>query len=163
MVAATDYTQSRFFEDELIQHESVIVREMVLFLAREELRAEDFDNYKSASSQLHFEQSFSILKNIPGVIRIRLYNAESTVILSDVKGMVGKNKPRTKERITQMWTGTYSSIFDPYLILGLIGFRLIWGMVGGPYARFTSFLYSPIAGLSYLRQVISGGGARHPR
>ncbi|WP_435626822.1 cytochrome b/b6 domain-containing protein [Candidatus Ferrigenium straubiae] len=51
--------------------------------------------------------------------------------------------------------------FFGYLILGLIGFRLIWGMVGGHYARFTSFLYGPIAGLSYLRQVISGGGARH--
>lgn len=114
MVAVTGYTQSRFFEDELIQHEAVIVRELVLFLAREELRAEDFDNYMNASSQLHFEQSFLILKNIPGVIRIKLYNAESTVIWSNVKGMVGGNKPRNKERLIQMWAGTPSAIFDPY-------------------------------------------------
>ncbi|GEM_PF-1082473 len=114
MVAATGYTQSRFFEDELIQHESVIVREMVLFLAREELRAEDFDNYKSTSSQLHFEQSFLLLKNIPGVIRIKLYNADTTVIWSDVKEMVGQEKPRTRERLAQMWGGIPSGIFDPY-------------------------------------------------
>lgn len=114
MVVATGYTQSRFFEEELIQHEAVIVREMVLFLAREELRAEDFDNYTSAPSQLHFEQSFSILKNITGVIRIKLFNAESTVIWSDVKGMIGENKPRTEERLAQMWTGAPGGIFDPY-------------------------------------------------
>lgn len=114
MVVATGYIQSRFFEDELIQHEAVVVREMVLFLAREELRAEDFDNYMNTSSQQHFEQSFSILKNIPGVIRIKLYNAESTVIWSNVKEMLGQNKPRPKERLAQMWTGAPGGIFDPY-------------------------------------------------
>ena len=51
--------------------------------------------------------------------------------------------------------------FFGYLMLGLIGFRLVWGVAGGHYARFTSFLYSPVAGLSYLRQTISGSGARH--
>lgn len=114
MVVATGYTQSRFFEEELIQHEAVIVGEMVVFLAREELRAEDFDNFMSASSQLHFEQSFSILKNITGVIRVKLYNAENTVIWSDVKEMIGESKPRTKERLARMWEGTPSAIFDPY-------------------------------------------------
>lgn len=51
--------------------------------------------------------------------------------------------------------------FFGYLMLGLISFRLIWGMVGGHYARFTAFLYSPMAGWRYLRQALSGGGARH--
>ncbi|TAN82722.1 MAG: cytochrome B, partial [Gallionella sp.] len=35
------------------------------------------------------------------------------------------------------------------------------GVAGGHYARFASFLYSPLAGLSYLRQVLSGGAARY--
>jgi len=51
--------------------------------------------------------------------------------------------------------------FFGYLMLGLIGFRLIWGVVGGHYARFTAFLYSPKTGLSYLRQALSGLGARY--
>jgi len=51
--------------------------------------------------------------------------------------------------------------FFGYLMLGLIGFRLIWGVAGGHYARFTSFLYGPRAGLSYLRQELSGRGDRH--
>ncbi|MFA7242674.1 MAG: cytochrome b/b6 domain-containing protein [Sulfuricellaceae bacterium] len=51
--------------------------------------------------------------------------------------------------------------FFGYLMLGLIGFRLIWGIAGGHYARFASFLYTPMAGLAYLRQALTGGGARH--
>lgn len=51
--------------------------------------------------------------------------------------------------------------FFGYLMLGLIGFRLIWGVAGGHYARFTSFLYGPKTGLAYLRQALSGGGARY--
>ena len=51
--------------------------------------------------------------------------------------------------------------FFGYLMLGLIGFRLVWGLVGGHYARFKAFLYTPLAGLAYLRQALTGGGARH--
>jgi cytochrome b len=51
--------------------------------------------------------------------------------------------------------------FFGYLMLGLIGFRLIWGITGGHYARFPAFLYSPMAGLRYLRQALSGSGARY--
>lgn len=41
--------------------------------------------------------------------------------------------------------------------LALILFRLIWGFIGGSTARFSSFLRSPSAALSYLR---SGSGMR---
>lgn len=51
--------------------------------------------------------------------------------------------------------------FFGYLMLGLIGFRLIWGVAGGRYARFTSFLYGPRAGLACLRQELSGKGDRY--
>ncbi len=51
--------------------------------------------------------------------------------------------------------------FFGYLMLGLIYFRVIWGMVGGHYARFTSFLYCPAAGLRYLRESLSGRGERY--
>lgn len=60
---------------------------------------------------------------------------------------------------SDQWLSVHT--FFGYLMLGLIGFRLIWGVAGGHYARFTSFLYSPKIGLAYLRQVLSGGGARY--
>jgi cytochrome b len=38
-----------------------------------------------------------------------------------------------------------------YAVLTLLGFRLLWGVVGPRYARFSSFLYSPSALIAYLR------------
>jgi len=51
--------------------------------------------------------------------------------------------------------------FLGYLMLGLIGFRLVWGLAGSRYARFSSFLYGPREALAYLRQSITGSAARH--
>lgn len=51
--------------------------------------------------------------------------------------------------------------FFGYLMLGLIGFRLAWGVVGGHYARFIEFMYNPLAGWRYLRQALAGRAARY--
>jgi cytochrome b len=48
-----------------------------------------------------------------------------------------------------------------YLMLGLIGFRLVWGFVGGHYARFASFLFSPQAGLAYVLDLWARRAKRH--
>lgn len=45
-----------------------------------------------------------------------------------------------------------------YAVLALIGFRLVWGFVGPPEARFASFLRRPAAVADYLRTV----GERRP-
>jgi cytochrome b len=38
-----------------------------------------------------------------------------------------------------------------YLVLALIAFRLLWGVVGGRWSRFASFIYAPATMLRYLR------------
>lgn len=43
-----------------------------------------------------------------------------------------------------------------YVVLALIVFRLLWGLVGGRWSRFASFLYAPGTVLRYLR-----GESRH--
>ncbi len=60
---------------------------------------------------------------------------------------------------SDQWLSLHS--FFGYLMLGLIGFRLAWGLAGSRYARFSSFLYGPRAGLEYLRQAIAGSAERH--
>lgn len=47
-----------------------------------------------------------------------------------------------------------------YAAAGLIGIRLVWGLVGPRYARFAQFVRSPKATLCYLRAMIGG---REPR
>ena len=51
--------------------------------------------------------------------------------------------------------------FVGYVMLGLIGFRLVWGVVGGRYARFASFAYGPRAAVRYAREVLSRKAPRH--
>ena len=58
------------------------------------------------------------------------------------------------------WLSLHS--FAGYVMLGLICFRVLWGFVGGPYARFTSFAYGPKAVVAYLRRLRSGNADRYP-
>jgi cytochrome b len=52
-------------------------------------------------------------------------------------------------------------VFFGYLILGLIGFRLVWGFVGSHFSRFASFRFGPKAALDYLKQVAACTAPRH--
>jgi cytochrome b len=42
-----------------------------------------------------------------------------------------------------------------YTVLGLIAFRLIWGVLGTRYARFTSFAFGPRAVVAYLKSLLA--------
>ena len=43
-----------------------------------------------------------------------------------------------------------------YVVLGLLAFRVVWGLIGTRYARFWNFIYSPARTLAYARSLISG-------
>jgi cytochrome b len=60
---------------------------------------------------------------------------------------------------SDQWLSVHT--FFGYLMLGLIGFRLIWGVTGGHYARFVSFAFSPKAGLIYVRGMWARSAARY--
>jgi cytochrome b len=42
-----------------------------------------------------------------------------------------------------------------YTVLGLLAFRLLWGLVGTRYARFSSFAFGPRRVLSYIKSVLT--------
>ncbi|MFZ4480076.1 MAG: cytochrome b/b6 domain-containing protein, partial [Rhodoferax sp.] len=52
-------------------------------------------------------------------------------------------------------------VFLGYLILGLAGFRLVWGFAGSHFSRFDSFWFGPREALGYLKQVATGHAPRH--
>jgi cytochrome b len=47
------------------------------------------------------------------------------------------------------------------LIAALLGFRLVWGFLGGSYARFRNFVFSPRATLRHLRALTTGPVPRY--
>lgn len=48
-----------------------------------------------------------------------------------------------------------------YIVLGLVTFRLIWGVAGTRYARFSSFVPTPGKVICYLKDVVVRREARH--
>lgn len=48
-----------------------------------------------------------------------------------------------------------------YTMVGLVGFRVVWGLVGSRYARFSSFVRGPKAVARYLRSLVAGRPERH--
>ena len=42
-----------------------------------------------------------------------------------------------------------------YIALGLIGFRLVWGLIGPRYARFTQFVRSPSEVIDYTKDMLN--------
>jgi cytochrome b len=47
-------------------------------------------------------------------------------------------------------------IYSGYIIIGLLGFRLLWGIIGPRYVRFSNFVYSIKATLAYLQSILTG-------
>ncbi len=52
-------------------------------------------------------------------------------------------------------------IWAGYAAAGLIAFRLVWGLLGPRYARFTQFLRRPASVAAYLKDLVSGRERRY--
>jgi cytochrome b len=52
-------------------------------------------------------------------------------------------------------------VWAGYAALGLVGFRLLWGVVGTRYARFSGFVRGPRTVLAYLKRALSFDAERH--
>jgi cytochrome b len=48
-----------------------------------------------------------------------------------------------------------------YAAAALVLLRLLWGVVGTPYARFSQFVRSPLAVVAYLKAIATGSEARY--
>jgi cytochrome b len=52
-------------------------------------------------------------------------------------------------------------VYFGYVVLGLICFRIFWGLAGSRYARFKDFLYGPRVAMAYLADVMAARAGRH--
>lgn len=48
-----------------------------------------------------------------------------------------------------------------YVVLGLVAFRLIWGLIGSTHARFTDFIYRPSTTLAFLKDSVAFKAKRY--
>jgi cytochrome b len=52
-------------------------------------------------------------------------------------------------------------VWAGYAVAAIVVVRLVWGVLGSKYARFSSFAASPVAGFRYLRDMIGGRAKRY--
>ena len=52
-------------------------------------------------------------------------------------------------------------VYSGYALLGLIGFRLVWGLIGTHYARFQQFIYAPRKVEIYLYSLFAPSSPRY--
>ncbi len=52
-------------------------------------------------------------------------------------------------------------VYAGYVVLGLILFRLLWGLIGTKYARFSNFIYGKKATFNYLKSLFSSKPRRY--
>lgn len=46
-------------------------------------------------------------------------------------------------------------IYSGYIVLGLVIFRIFWGLAGTRYARFSDFIYSPGDVIQYIKELVN--------
>ena len=52
-------------------------------------------------------------------------------------------------------------VWAGYTVLGLVAVRLLWGLIGTRYARFTDFVYRPATVLAYLQDIAAFRAKRY--
>ena len=52
-------------------------------------------------------------------------------------------------------------VYAGYTVLGLLGFRLVWGFVGSRYARFSEFVRPPWEVMAYLKGLVTLRATRY--
>ncbi|WIM06381.1 MAG: HAMP domain-containing histidine kinase [Candidatus Nitricoxidivorans perseverans] len=111
---ATSFTQARFFRDAVIDREAVIVRDMAHALVLRELAAPDMESYADPAAQVHFERSVSALKSLSGVVRIKIFDHNGTIVWSDEPRLVGKHRTTAHEEdLEKALGGTTRAVLNP--------------------------------------------------
>jgi len=58
-------------------------------------------------------------------------------------------------------SGLWLHVYVGYVIGGLVGFRVLWGIIGSRHARFTDFVFPPRQVLAYARDALRGRSRRY--
>lgn len=112
-LVATSLTQSRFFRETVIDREALIVRDMVHALALRELQVSDIEHYTEPAAQQHFARSFSVLKNLSGVVRIKVFDGKGTIVWSDEPRLVGKHVTAHEDDLGGAIRGQTRAVINP--------------------------------------------------
>ena len=111
-LAATSFTHSRFFREAVIQREAAIVRDIVHALAPRELLAKDLKDYEGVEAQAHLDDTFSVLRELSGVVRIKVFNRDRVIVWSDDPQLIGLSQ-RQGDNLAAALEGQTQAVMNP--------------------------------------------------
>lgn len=118
MVLGIGFSQSSFYGQAIIDRESVIIRDMVNAIVLEQeqeqqLNSSDLERYTEAAAQQRLEHSFSAIKKLSGVLLIKVFNSDKTIVWSTEQSLVGKNLSHHPEALDAALGGEARAVFNP--------------------------------------------------
>lgn len=93
----------------------------------------------------------------------RIMNTENTVRVWDVSVRIFHWSLVISFAVAYV-TGEESDLihaYAGYVVLALLCYRIVWGIVGSRYARFSSFLFGPATTISYIKNLLGGKAKRY--
>jgi len=117
VVIATSYTESSFYRQAIITHESMLFSDMVKAVAsRDEaeraVSSWDLQNYRESSAQEHLAHTFGLLRLLPGFARIKIFRQDQTIVWSDSPNLIGTKLTHHGEELVRALGGEVRVVFN---------------------------------------------------
>jgi len=118
VLVVSDLTLSNYFRQAIIERESVIIHALIkAIIHEEELEAEltpaDLERYAEVTAKKHFAHTFRALKSLRGVVRVKLFNPDKTIVWSDEPRLIGTTLTGNKQDLARALGGEVRAVFDP--------------------------------------------------
>ena len=176
VAVALGTTQSSYYEDAIIERESLIIRDMVqaLVTGRQfegHLSMVDLEQYETHSAQTRLDHSFGSLTNVLGRARIKVFNLNGTIAWSDEPRLIGSTASRHKQELARALGGDVRAVlfnpkdpkdpfqnpFDVFPDAPLIEFYVPFSLAGDGSSRETSGVLALYRSSEQLTETIAKG------
>jgi len=113
----SSFTQLTFFRQAIIDRESMVISDMVTAIVREQhadrqLSATDMGHYTEAGAQAKLERTFHALENLSGVVLVKVFDRNRTIIWSNKPKLVGKRLTHHQKDLSRAISGEVRAAFN---------------------------------------------------
>lgn len=113
MVTGTALIQSSFFRQSIVDHETMILRDMINALASEkEITADDFSRDANDAARMRFDESFGSLYKLRGTLLIKVFDRNNTIVWSSDPLLLGSKRTMHPDRLAKAMEGQAQAVFN---------------------------------------------------
>jgi signal transduction histidine kinase len=152
IAVATSVSQASFFRQAIIERESRIIDDVVdaAALGTSPIAWSPAD-YRDAAAQKDMTRRFSLLQNLPGVVLVKVFNRDRTIIWSTDPSLIGTSQTRHPEDLQRALNGEVRTEFNHIE-------QIIYAVLHVPEKEPLIEFYVPFAWTSAVLEDVPGDG-----